>query len=138
MPLQKSIFVISSTVLNQFIQKLDARLDQQRKPSVNANIKRERVEGVVSNSSPPFSLPKWMINPAHQHLLSVDEIASGSAVSQVSVQADGIIGGPGEHPNTCRHVSCDAQLSELYKAVWSVDSVQLSQSFATFTDEANL
>ena len=94
MPLQKSISVISYTVLNQFIQKLDARLDQQRKPSVNANIKRERVEGIVSNSTPPFSLPKWMINPAHQHLLSVDEIASGSAVSQVSVQADGIIGSP--------------------------------------------
>ena len=105
---------------------------------MNANIKRERVEGVVSNSSPPFSLPKWMINPAHQHLLSVDEIASGSAVSQVSVQADGIIGGSGEHPNTCRHVSCDVQLSELYKAVWSADSVQLSQNFATFTDEASL
>lgn len=92
----KSTLILSSLVLNQFIQKLDARLDQQRKPSVNANIKRERVEGIVSASSPPFSLPKWMINPAHQHLLSVDEIASGSAVSQVPVQADGIMGGPGE------------------------------------------
>lgn len=92
----KAALFFSSTVLNQFVQKLDSRLDQQRKPSVNANIKRERVEGAVSTSSPPFSLPKWMINPTHQHLLTVEEIAGGSTVSQVSVQADGIMGGPGE------------------------------------------
>ena len=98
----------SSAVLNQFVQKLDARLDQQRKPSVNANIKRERVEGLVSTSSPPFSLPKWMINPTHQHLLStVDELASGPNPSQVSVRADGIMSSKELCANiyTCAHIT---------------------------------
>ena len=59
------IFSLSS-VMNQFIQKLDSRYDKARKPGTGSTVKRERIDGLPSTSHPPPNLPSWMIDPAYK------------------------------------------------------------------------
>jgi hypothetical protein len=86
-----------SQFLNQFVAKIDARLDRQRKPGGSTNIKRERVESTPSSSHPPFNLPKWMISPAYQSIMTtVEGMVGGGAGTpnpqgSVSVQSEGIM-----------------------------------------------
>ena len=97
-------------VLNQFLSKIDARLDRQRKPGGSTNIKRERVEGTPSSSHPPFNLPKWMISPAYQSIMSTVEgivgAGAGSTHTQgsVSVQSEGMMSDNGLF--VCLFVCC--------------------------------
>ena len=72
------LFPYVCVVLNQFIQKIDGRLEKLRKPGATVNIKRERVEGSASTSRPPYNLPKWMIGPAFHSLLPIMDSMVGS------------------------------------------------------------
>lgn len=58
------------SVLNLFVQKLDARYERARKPGpgVSANARRERIEGSASTSGIPPGIPSWMIDPEYQQV----------------------------------------------------------------------
>ena len=49
-------------VMNQFILKLDNRYEKTKKPGAGSTVKRERVAGEASTTSPLSSLPLWMID----------------------------------------------------------------------------
>lgn len=53
-------------VVNQFIIKLDNRYEKTKKPGTGSTVKRERLPGLPSTSSPPTSLPSWMIDPSYK------------------------------------------------------------------------
>ena len=52
--------------MNQFIQKLDSRYEKTKKPGTGSTVKRERAQGLPSTSSPPASLPSWMVDPSYK------------------------------------------------------------------------
>ena len=52
-------------VMNQFVLKLDSRYEKTKKPGTGSTVKRERSQGLPSTSSPPSSLPSWMIDPSY-------------------------------------------------------------------------
>ncbi len=52
--------------MNQFILKLDSRYDKTKKPGSGSTVKRERAQGLPSTSTPPITLPSWMIEPGYK------------------------------------------------------------------------
>ena len=65
--------------MNQFILKLDNRYDKTKKPGTGSTVKRERVPGLPSTSSPPSSLPSWMVDPSYK-------ITPASSIATVCVR----------------------------------------------------
>ena len=59
-------------VMNQFIQKLDNRYNKTKKPGAGSTVKRERVGGTPSSTSPFVSLPPWMIDGNYKPVLTSD------------------------------------------------------------------
>lgn len=52
--------------MNQFVMKLDNRYDKTKKSGAGSTVKRERSHGLPSTSSPPATLPSWMIDPSYK------------------------------------------------------------------------
>ena len=63
----KSYFMFCSiSVMNQFVAKLDSRYEKTKKPGTGSTVKRERMPGLPSTSSPPICLPSWMVDPSYK------------------------------------------------------------------------
>ena len=70
------IYIIIYSVVNQFISKLDHRHEKTKKSTSASTVKRERVPGLPSTSSPPLSLPSWMIDPSYKATHDVSSITT--------------------------------------------------------------
>ena len=48
------------------MMKLDSRCERSKKPGQTSTVKRERVPGLPSTTTPPLGLPSWMIDPNYK------------------------------------------------------------------------
>lgn len=98
-------------VMNQFVMKLDNRCEKTKKSGAGSTVKRERHQGLPSTSSPPASLPSWMIDPSYKitpatsvttvcvRESSLDDPSQDNSAGQWSGGRTGTDGGIGCHLN---------------------------------------
>jgi len=87
-------FTSCPVVMNQFVVKLDSRYDKTKKPGAVSTVKRERVSGLSSTSSPPTSIPSWMVDPGYKASPSIAAVCMRES-SLEPMQEHSVVDGKG-------------------------------------------